>query len=281
MPEEVQHTEVAAPAAPEPAAAPATEPEATEAAASPDGQQNEQQTDPKTDPEERPRDERGRFKGAQARIDELTRARYEAEREAAYWRSLASAPQQQAQQQQPKPTPEQFPDYAQYVEALTEWKAGELLERQLARRDAVQAQTAAQRAAAAREMTFAERTAIVRQAMPDFDEVVGKSEIPIAEHVRSVLLDSESGPQLAYHLARNPDLAQRISAMDPLTSARELGRLEASLAARPAAARTVSNAPPPARGIPGNASSPSRDPTRMSMDEYVAWRRSQKASWAR
>lgn len=34
-------------------------------------------------------DEKGRFKGVQPRIDELTRARREAEREASYWRGIA------------------------------------------------------------------------------------------------------------------------------------------------------------------------------------------------
>ncbi|MFC0282410.1 hypothetical protein ACFFJB_02055 [Camelimonas abortus] len=56
---------------------------------------------------------------------------------------------------------------------------------------------------------------------------------------------------LKYHLAKNPADLQRLNAMDPLSAARAIGRLEAKLSL-PTANRT-SKAPPPTAPIKGGA----------------------------
>lgn len=270
-------------------AEPAPVPDATAAAPTTDDQQsnsNEQAKD-EDDAEDRPRDERGRFKGVQSRIDELTRQARQAERDAAYWRTLAErqATPQQAQPEPAKPTPEKFGDYAEYVEALTEWKAEQKIRQTLGARDAEMAERAAQQAKAARAQTFEQRAIEARTAMPDFDSVVGSATTPVAPHVMEAILDSDVGPQIAYHLAKNPADAERLSAMPERAALREIGRIEASLA-RPAApapapaAPKVTNAPPPTRpASSGSARVP--DLSKASMDEYVAARKAQGARWAR
>lgn len=264
----------------ETAAAPAVEQEqvATEAQAEVKAEPAAQEQEAK---DERERDERGRFKPTlQQRIDELTRARHEAEREATYWKQRAEPPAKEPAQEA-KPTPDKFTDYADYVEALTEWKADQKVNEALAKRDQQQAEKAQQSVQETKAKTFVERQATVRQSIPDYDEVMtAAADIRVAQHVHEVLLDSDRGPELAYHLAKNPDEAARISALSPLAAARELGRLEASLEKPATASKPVSKAPAPIKPIVTGATS-TQDPSRMSMDEYRSWRKSQGASWAR
>ena len=65
------------------------------------------------------RDDKGRFKGVQPRIDELTRARREAEREAAYWRAIANKDDaSSATKAAPeKPTPDKFDELERTLRA--------------------------------------------------------------------------------------------------------------------------------------------------------------------
>ncbi len=97
-------------------------------------------------------------------------------------------------------------------------------------------------------------------------------------------MDSEKGPELVYHLAKNPAEAERLNAMSVRQMDREIGRLETTLGAKappaPPAARTT-NAPPPVK--PGSpASSPANtDPSKMTQPEYEAWRKGQGATYIR
>ena len=248
-----------------------------------DGEQEQQDDAQKSD---QPRDEKGRFKGVQQRIDEITRARYEAEREAAYWRQRAEQGQTQAQPNSPqgapaKPSPDQFSDYSEYVEALADWKAEQKVHQALSARDAQFAQTAEQRAEQARVQAWAERQQAVRETLPDYDEVVGLSEIQIAPHVGQELLDSPHGPQIAYHLARNPDVADRLNRLPPRDVIREIARLEATLPAPKPAAKPVSNAPAPIKPIAGGATGVNAPLDKLSMDQYIERRSREGARWAR
>ncbi len=226
--------------------------------------------------EARERDDKGRFKGIQPRIDELTRARREAEREATYWKAVANGNSEGSAQAAPKkPTPDKFEDYGAYVEALTDWKTEEVVSKRMSERAQAQQQEA-------RTTTWNERQAEARTAMPDYDEVVGSSETPLSSHVAETILESEYGPALAYHLARNPEVLTRLNGMSPLQAAREVGRIEASLSS-PTAAPTVktTNTPKPASTTASQGRTTTVDPNKMSMDEYRKFRAGQGARWAR
>lgn len=225
------------------------------------------------------RDEKGRYKGVQPRIDELTRARREAEREAAYWRQVAQQGQAQpsAQAAPQKPTPEQFDDYGQYVEALTDWKADQAVAKRME-------QDSTRKVADTRAQTFAERQATARTVMPDYDEVVGSSDTPIANHVGEAIMESDRGPDLAYHFAKNPDVLMRLNGMSPTQAAREIGKLEATLPAPKIPAppsKKLSSTPAPAGTLntQGRATTPAL--ANASMDEYMKQRKAQGARWAR
>lgn len=255
---------------------------------------NEPATTPQaTSPENLERDEKGKFRNPlQPRIDELTRARREAEREAAFWRSRAEGQQAPAPKPE-KPTPEKFETYDAYIEALTDWKADEKVRTAFDARDKASAEkaTAEQRAS-----TWAERKAAFAKEMPDNDAVMEASEVPIAGHVAESLLESEEGPRIARHLNDHPEIAEKLNAMTATQAAREIGRLEVAL--KPASSATPSTpapeveatpapaekratkAPPPVKPIAQSKSAPV-DLAKANMDEYVEARRKQGASWAR
>lgn len=229
------------------------------------------------------RDEQGRFKpknGVQARIDELTKKAGTHEREAAYWRQQAqSKAQPSAEEAAPKPTPEKFADYGEYVEALTDWKAERAVVKALETRSA-------QEAAAVKTQTFQERQTEFSKVVHDYDQVVGESNTPIADHVVGVMSECEQGPALAYHFAKNPDVLLRLNGMDPLQAAREIGKLEVALSsttfAKPVVpAKKQSSAPEPANTSSGQGRSVAPALADMPMEQYIAARKTQGASWAR
>lgn len=242
----------------------------------------EEVTDDKAESEEKTdeakkeqlRDEEGRFKGSvQDRIDKLTLARRTAERE----RDAAVAQLQKANTGSnaaptSKPTADQFEDYGDYVEALTDWKVADR-ERT---NNTARATTAAETAETHRQEEWGAKIGAAKASIADFDAVMDKADTPTLPHVAQALMDADRGPELLYHLAQNPDLVGKLNDMSPYRAAIELGKLEATLEApaeKPKPRETsTSKAPAPITPVqPG--SSASKDPSKMSMDEYAAFRK--------
>lgn len=223
-------------------------------------------------------------RSAQGRINELTRARHEAEREAAYWRGLAEArtneqpakaPQQESAK---KPTAAEFSDYDAYVEALAEWKAEQKVSEALERRQ--QSSEQAKKASEAREVAKAwkERQNAARSVFSDYDAVVGAADVTITAAISDILLTSDKGPEVAYYLAKNPSVVERLNSLSPTAAAREIGRLEAALE-KPSAKHVV-DAPAPA-SITRSPRTQSTDLAQMDHEAYRAARAKQGAVWAR
>ena len=227
-----------------------------------------------------PRDEEGKFlsANAQKRIDELTREKYERAREADYWR-------QQAMQQKPEPKvvePTKLPtleehgyDEAKYQAALIQYveqKAEQVVETRLNQQEA-------QRKEQSRLATFAERQQAFAKATPDFEaRVLQDPSLPITEAMRDVIVDSESGPELAYYLAQNRAAAEAIARLPTHLAALEMGRIEGRLSAQKEAAKRpppVSKAPPPPPTLETTEAAGSKAPEDMSTDEWMKWREKQ------
>jgi hypothetical protein len=275
----------AAPSAP--VASPATAPAGGEGAPTPA-------------PADAERDEQGRFKSsAQDRINELTRKSSESEREAAYWKNLATDKEAPPPPAPPKaPDIKDFANYNDYVDAVSTFKAEQIVEQRLAKRDQESsAKSAAEKAVA----TYHSREAAVKAAIPDYDAVLSAANTPLETHVGQALFDSEQGPAIAYHLAKNPALLEALNKMSVRQADREIGRLEvlvgktagapapspststpASPPTAPAApvARTT-NAPPPAKTVANSGANAPVDLGKLPMAEYVKVRKAQGAKWAR
>lgn len=237
---------------------------------------NDDQGDTDTDGH---RDDKNRPKGGvQNRIDELTRARREAEREAEYWKTRAGAPANPpAQNAAPsqKPTSDQFQTAEEYIEALADWK----VEQKLNQRDTQKQQ---QDTATAKVTSWQGKLESARTEIPDFDAVVNAADMPVAPHVAELLFEHDAGAKLMHHFAQNPSALEKLNGLNPTKAAFELASIATKFEASPVAKpdRLASKAPPPARPVgSGRTTTPALGD--MDMNSYIAARKAQGASWAR
>lgn len=265
------------PAAPAEQQAPATTEQASAQTTEQEQQQGQTEGEKPEGAEQQPADksEQPKKGGVQKRFDELTRKAHEAAREAAYWREQATKSQAPSTDAA-KPASDSFDSDADYFEALADWKAEQKVGEFRKQQQAEALNKAEQTQTATRFELYQERVAASLEAIPDYAEVVGASDVPAAPHVLESILDSDSGPQLAYHLAKHPELAEQLNAMTPVQAAREIGRLEAQLAMpkteTPTPKRTTS-APPPITPVRGSNGQFSKAPEQMSDAEWYASQR--------
>lgn len=189
---------------------------------------------------------------AQERIDELTRARREAEREAEFWKSKAiptkgpePAPQPKADDR-PDPAAYQFGETdPEFIEALGAFAARQEFKRLSAEQAQSQQVRTAQQADQDRRAAFA-------KDHPDFHDKIA-TKLIATDVMAEAMIDSEHGPAVAYHLANNPDEAKRIAGLSPVAQVRAIGAIEGRLAApsTQTPAKTVSDAPPVLQTVRG------------------------------
>ena len=213
-------------------------------------------------PEEKPRG-----KSAQARIAELTRLRHDAERERDFYKGLATqnAPPS-PNGATAEPDPEDFDSDVEFMRAAARFEVQQQ-----------QATTATEREQIIRGALWEAKVEAASEALPDYADIVGKSQLDVT-NIREAIMESARGPELAYHLATNPELAERLNRMSPVKAALELGKLETQLTAP---VKAASKAPPPANTIRTSGSSVPVDLEKAGPEEYRAIRAKQGAHWAR
>lgn len=229
-----------------------------------DGSGNVEPATPEDDdgnPGEPPAPEKPEGASVQERIDELTAARREAEREAAEARreleELRRAQQPpkvevntRGEGEAPNPDDYEFGEAdSRYIADTATFHAEQTFQR-LQREAEAKAQLTEVESRWAGAIADAE---VVQQYL-DFAEKVtegaSKGTWDCSPLMALMIKGSEVGPHIAYHLATNAAESKRIAGMVPIEQALEIGRLEGRIAAeratKPApAARVASNAPPP------------------------------------
>ena len=115
----------------------------------------------------------------------------------------------------------------------------------------------------------------IRAKYDDFEQVAYNPNLPITTVMAQTIQASDIGPEVAYHLGANPKEAERISRLSPILQAKEIGKIEAQLAANPPVKKT-SNAPAPISPVSARSSgTPSYDTTdprsikSMSTSEWI------------
>lgn len=175
----------------------------------------------------------------------------------------------------PAPKEEDFKDWAEFDRAQRRYDVKlAVAEQRFDDRAADTSRRQAADLAADREAAveaFQERLDETRGKIPDFDKVLGEAkDREVKPHVTELVIESEKGGLLAYYLAKNPDVLTKLNGMSERDATKEVGRLEARLTL--AKSKTATSAPAPARQVSG-AAAPSADPSKMSMEDYAAWRR--------
>lgn len=246
-----------------------------------------------------------RKKSVQERINELTRARREAERRAealeARIREIErqQAPPTQKQEPTPAPAPVTKPaaeaadpeapkpeDYEygeldpRYITALAVHGANQ----RFAELRAEEQQRQAEAQAREQQSRMVERVDKMLDAgskkHDDYYEkvIIGAEQgvWPLSAELGELILESDVGHDIAYHLATHPEEAHRVNSASPMEQARYFGRLEAKFSAERAAAPATGGkpaprtpkAPPPVEGARGAGGSfqPSAD-----TDDFAAF----------
>lgn len=170
----------------------------------------------------------------------------------------------------PKPEREKYDDEAEYAADLAAWKVEERITARQTKAHETTTSTARNDTAAAKMELFKTRTMALVDRYPDIEKVFTDTTLPMSPAMAESLMDSDKGPEVAHYLLANREAAQRIKEMSPLAAARELGRIEATIALPKS--RTETKAPPPPSTVSGTVRGPNKNPNDMSMAEYSAWR---------
>ena len=162
------------------------------------------------------------------------------------------------------PSADQFTSPEAYAEALAEQKAEELLRRREFERQRSEILEA-----------YQEKEEEVRSKYEDFEQVAYNPNLPITPVMAETIQASDVGPEVAYFLGTNPKEAERISRLQPFLQAKEIGKIEAKLAANPPVKKTTS-APAPISPVTAKSSGqPAYDTTdprsikTMSTSEWI------------
>jgi hypothetical protein len=179
--------------------------------------------------------------GVQKRINEMTYKYREQERRAqAAEAKIAEYEERERKAKEPAPEAEKrktladfdfddvaYEDYlAERVTQRASKTAAEQATKAVEERELKKAQETTAATRAAKWKTAAEAFA---KDHPDFAERVYGPDLHFTDAVSELLTESDLGPQLAYHLAQNPDELSRIARLPPAAAGREIGKLEVKL----------------------------------------------------
>jgi len=101
--------------------------------------------------------------------------------------------------------------------------------------------------------SYQEREEAAREKYTDFEQVAYNPKLTITNVMAETIQSSDIGPELAYYLGSNPKDAHRIANLSPLSQAKEIGKIEAKLAADPPMKKTTS-APAPITPVTARSS---------------------------
>ena len=214
----------------------------------------------------------------QARED-ATRERQKREEIEARLKDLESATKPKAEvNRDEKPRPDQFVDAFEYAEALADWSAENAVMR--ARQEDIERKVQEERQKVIE--TWNSRLENVKKDLSDYDDMVASSDVVVSDQVRDAILESEVGPRILYHLAENPEIAEKISKSSLITALREIGKLEARfektepIEVKPVAVK--SKAPAPISPIKAGTSEQVivTDTDKMTYAQYKAMRQAKR-----
>lgn len=222
-------------------------------------------------------------KGVGKRIDELTRNWRETERDRDYWRDLAMRNQPSQPKAEPsEPAEEKLKTLADFEYDDAKYQSYIFDEAQKRAVKAARGELTAdqeRQAAQRRKESFRGRSTDFAKTVEDYDSTVRNPRLHITADMAEVIEDSDDGPALAYHLGKNPEVADKIAQLPPKAAARELGKIEARLAYEREKAKeakaNVSKAPPPPPKVDAVEPAIEKEPDQMSDTEWLAMRNKQ------
>ena len=130
-----------------------------------------------------------------------------------------------------------------------------------------------QAAQTAQDANWSANVAKFKEENPDFDSVAFAT-----KGIHDIIKGQANGPEIAYHLGKNPAEAQRIGTLPPGQQAFELGKLQMS-PSKPAAKQKTTQAPEPPNPVGGQQ--PNTSVANESIDDFMTRRRAEKKAQRR
>ncbi len=165
----------------------------------------------------------------------------------------------------PKPQAKDFEDYDDYLESRAVWrvKVDRIQEENMA------AQKRTKDAIASMDTTFQDRIlddSVKNPEITDMRDRVGRK---ISTAVGFAIKQSELSPDLIRYLDANPSEAERLSKLDLVAAAREVGKIEVRLTSK-GNPKKKSDAPPPEKSEKGSGSVTSeKSEDEVPIDDYM------------
>ena len=226
---------------------------------------NEETTDGKDAKPELPR-------GVEKRFAKMTKEKYTMQRE-------LQALREQVESFSKKPEPEYLKeDFGEDEQAYLDYE----FEKRLIKHKAEEQKQYAEQQAAVNQQEAAlgewnNKIANFEAELPDYREVVENTTVDFSPEDIQNIMESEVGPKIAYQLSADEALANQFTklpsqrARDRFITKMEL-KMEMAPAAPTPAKPAVSQAPAPTPKLNAGKGGVNKDPSQMSMDEYVRWR---------
>lgn len=200
------------------------------------------------------------------RVDKLTREKGILEEQIAGLRAgqpkpaqVVAAPAEGKAEEEKPPKEEDFETYGEYVDA----RSTQAARKEYARLEQEKAKTASEAESKRALSEHFKRVDSASARYEDWDEA--KQQLPpIPPAVTNLIIEDEAGPDILYHLAKNPEFAAQLWKMSEIKAVAEVGKLAASFTPDPKATKPpvptgnevpVSNAPKPTKPVGGSGAS--------------------------
>jgi chromosome segregation ATPase len=222
--------------------------------------ETQSQSEPLGEDEATATEERKRNPKLELRFEKITKQREEARQEAKREREARESLEAKIRELEGKvtpkaetqptgePKPENFTDMYEYAKALTDYRVEQRMGEE--KQKEAQAKQQAEREKVINAWT--DRVKAAKSEMPDFDDMVGSADVVVSNEVRDAIFESDVGPRILYHLAENPEFAEKLSGMTVASALRSIGKLEAQFEKTEPTSKTVvgkSKAPAPINPI--------------------------------
>ena len=219
----------------------------------------------------------------QERINQLTREKYEARQQTAAMEERikeleAKQPKQKQAEVQKAPNEDDFDTHEDYQSANSQYiasTAADAAYNRISEENSARAKAAEDskrvETLTAQKAGFDSNLEAKRGNFQDFEEVAYGHQF-MDEGMASRIFTMDKGPEVAYHLGSNLDVAEKIASMNKIDQAAELAKIEMQVQSlKP---KLVSDAPDAITPLQGSESV-QKDPKDMNDDEWRKWRYSQ------
>lgn len=173
--------------------------------------------------------------------------------------------------EQPKPKEEDFEEYNEFIDALTDWKVDAKIEALniKAQKKAIDSRTAES------EKKFRAELNTGGERYSDFEEVAMSPTVPITEAMVQILHECEHPADIAYYFGKHIKECAAVANMTPFRAAKAIGKIEAEINAelkKSPPETKITKAPEPIKPIKSREII-TKDPDKMTQKEYEVWRR--------